>query len=88
MFLSYEYENIRGVIIDTRGMLRGKGGMRGTPKMKENGCYIIGEIAQAQKDPCIAHKYIDEAADIGLDAVKFQAHLQNMNLLKMSSEFQ
>ena len=25
MFLSYEYENIRGVIIDTRGMLRGKG---------------------------------------------------------------
>ena len=58
--------------------------------MKENGCYIIGEIAQAHEGSLgIAHKYIDEAADIGLDAVNFRHILQNMNRLKMrSSEFQ
>ena len=39
------------------------------------GCYLIAEVAQAHEGSLgIAHAYIDEVADIGLNAIKFQAH--------------
>ena len=44
--------------------------------MKEFDYYLIGEVALAHDGSLgQAHKYIDMASDLGLDAVKFQIHL-------------
>ena len=41
-----------------------------------DGCFIIGEVAQAHDGSLgLAHAYIDAIADAGADAVKFQTHI-------------
>ena len=45
-------------------------------KYKNNQCFIIAEIAQAHDGSLgTAHAFIDAAADIGADALKFQTHI-------------
>ena len=44
--------------------------------MRKKGTCIIAEVGQAHDGSLgILHSYIDAAADIGVDAVKFQVHI-------------
>lgn len=39
-------------------------------------CYLIAEVAQAHEGSLgMAHSFVDAAADAGVDAIKFQAHI-------------
>ncbi len=43
---------------------------------KEMPCFVIAEVAQAHDGSLgLAHKFIDAAAEAGVDAVKFQTHI-------------
>jgi N,N'-diacetyllegionaminate synthase len=55
-----------------RSLLKNRARLDGT----DNGCLIIGEVAQAHDGSLgLAHAFIDAIADAGADAVKFQTHI-------------